>query len=161
MRNETVRGELLALLRGGNAHMDFNDAVSDFPLDKINTRVPGSSYRVWHVLYHMKVVQWDILHFIMDPDHRSPEFPEGYWPGTDASATPEQWEKLVREYGDDLKSLEDISQDPGMDLFKPIPHARDYTVFRELLLAADHNAFHTGELVVLRRVLDLNPVKEY
>jgi hypothetical protein len=156
-----MRRELLALLRGGNAHMTFDEAIADFPLEALNTRVPHSSYRIWHVLWHMRIVQWDILEFIRDPAHISPEFPSGLWPGTDEKATPEIWEAIIDAFRSDRKALEDMATNPETPFFSPIPHAPDYTVFREILLAADHNVFHTSELIALRRVLDLNPVKEY
>jgi hypothetical protein len=156
-----IREQLLSLLKGGNAHMSFDDAVSGFPLDKINTRVPQGSYLVWHLLFHMRVVQWDILEFVRNPGHVSPDFPDEYWPRSGETATSARWKEIVRDVKADLKALEDMVQDPRTDLFGPIPHAQDYTVFREILLAADHNAFHVGELVCLRRVLNLNPVKEY
>jgi hypothetical protein len=159
--NKEVRKQLIALLKGGNAHMDFDDAVAGFPMDKINTKVPHSSYLVWHVLFHMRATQWDILDFVKDPDHVSPDFPDGYWPKSDETATPAQWEKIVKDIRSDLKAFEDLVKDPKTDFFSPLPHAKDYTVFREVLLAADHNAFHISELVTLRRVLNLNPVKEY
>jgi hypothetical protein len=160
-KDKRLRKELLDLLRGGNAHMDFDDAVSGFPMDKINTKVPGSSYLVWHVLFHMQVVQWDILEFVRNPGYESPDFPDGYWPGKDEPATPARWDEIVDKFRSDRSALEEMVEDPDTDFLKPLPHAREYTVFREILLAADHNAFHTGELVVLRRVLNLNPVKEY
>jgi hypothetical protein len=159
--DKSMRKELLALLKGGNAHMDFDDAVSGFPMDKINTKVPHSSYMVWHVLFHVRVTQWDILDFVRNPAHVSPDFPDGYWPRSDETATPAQWDKIVKEIHADFKALEDIIKDSKTDFFNPIPHAKDYTVFREILLAADHNAFHVGELIALRRALNLNPVKEY
>jgi hypothetical protein len=156
-----VRTELLALLRGGNAHMDFDDAVSGFPMDAINAKVPQGNYLAWHLLEHMRVVQWDILEFILDPDHESPDFPGGLWPEPGEQGTPEVWEKIVGGFRADLKALESLVLDPKTEFFSPIPHAKDYTIFREILLAADHNAFHLGELVSLRRILNLNPVKEY
>lgn len=158
---KTLRAELLALLRGGNAHMDFRYAVSGFPMKDINKRVPNCSYTVWHLLEHMRICQWDILEFVRDPGHVSPDFPDGYWPAPDESATPARWRRSVREFQADLAALEDIVNDPKTDFFGPIPHAEGYTVFREILLAADHNAFHVGELVGLRRALDMKPVKEY
>jgi hypothetical protein len=162
MKADTViRRELLALLRGGNAHMSFDEAVEDFPLDALNTRVPHSTYRVWHVLWHMRIVQWDILEFIRNPAHVSPDFPAGLWPGSGEEAAPEAWEELLKEFRRDRKALEDMVSDPETDFFSPIPHAPDYTIFREILLAADHNVFHTSELISIRRILDLNPVKEY
>lgn len=156
-----IREQLLALLRGGNAHMSFDDAVSGFPLEAVNTKVPHGSYMVWHLLAHMRVVQWDILEFVRNPDHVSPDFPGEYWPGTDKKATPLIWENTVNDIRADLKAVEGIVKDPQTDFFSPIPHAKDYTIFREILLIADHNSFHVGEFVALRRVLNLNSVKEY
>jgi hypothetical protein len=159
--DSSFRKELAALLRGGNAHMGFDEAVSDFPMKDINREVPNAGYRVWHVLEHMRIVQWDILEFVRDPGHVSPEFPGGYWPKPNEEATPDRWEKIVKDFRRDLKAIEKIVKDPRTDFFSPLPHAPRYTVFREVLLAADHNASHLGELVTLRRVLDMNPVGEY
>jgi hypothetical protein len=159
--DKTMRRELLALLEGGNAHMTFDEAVSGFPLDAMNTRVPNGTYLVWHVLWHMRLVQWDILEFIRDPAHISPEFPAELWPASDEKGTPGVWKETLKAFRSDRKALEDMVMSKETDFFSPIPHARDYTIFREILLAADHNVFHTSELIILRRVLDLNPVKEY
>jgi len=156
-----MRKELLDLLKGGNAHMTFDEAVADFPLDAMNTQVPNGTYLVWHVLWHMRLVQWDILEFIRDPAHVSPDFPAGLWPAPGEKGTPRDWKGLLKAFRADLKALEDMVKDPETDFFSPIPHATDYTVFREILLAADHNVFHMSELIALRRVLNLNPVKEY
>ena len=130
-------------------------------MDGINQRVPHGSYTVWHLLAHMRIVQWDILEFIRNPGHVSPDFPEGYWPGPDEKATSAVWEKTVEDIRNDLQAIIDIVKDPKTDFFGPIPHARGYTIFREMLLVGDHNAFHVGELVSIRRILNLNPVKEY
>jgi hypothetical protein len=130
-------------------------------MDAINTEVPHGNYLVWHLLEHMRIVQWDILEFILDPVHESPEFPGGLWPEPGRQGTPADWERAVGGFRAGLQSLEKLVLDPATDFFGPIPHARDYTVFREILLAADHNAFHIGELVSVRRILNLNPVKEY
>jgi hypothetical protein len=159
--DKVIRAELLALLKGGNAHMGIDEALSGFPVKEINRRVPNASYTVWHLLEHMRIVQWDIIGFVLNAGHISPDFPEGYWPGIDEMATVLRWKKTLKGFRDDLKSAERLVNDPKTDFFSPIPHAMDYTIFRELLLIADHNAFHTGELVTLRRVLDMRPVKEY
>jgi hypothetical protein len=159
--DKVIRSELLALLKGGNAHMGFTEALSGFPVKEINRRVPNGSYTVWHLLEHMRIVQWDIIRFVLNPGHVSPDFPDGYWPRTDEMATVLQWKKTLKGFRDDLKSAERLTNDPKTDFFSSIPHAPGYTIFREVLLVADHNAFHTGELVTLRRVLDMKPVKEY
>jgi hypothetical protein len=159
--DKVLREELLALLRGGNAHMSFDRAVTGFPVEDINKQVPQGTYKVWHLLEHMRIVQWDILEFVRNPGHVSPDFPGGYWPRPDEAATPARWNKIVKAFQADLKAVEAIVSDPKTDFFSLMPHAKSYTVFREMLLAADHNAYHVGELVSLRRVLDMKPIKEY
>jgi hypothetical protein len=159
--DKVLREELIALLRGGNAHMSFDEAVSGFPLKEINRRLPNASYTVWHLLEHMRIAQWDILEFVRNPDYVSPDFPDGYWPKPDEKATPAQWKKTIREFSTDLAEFEKLVEDPETDFFNPIPHAKDYTVFREVLLAADHNAYHVSEIVAIRRLLNLKPIKEY
>jgi hypothetical protein len=159
---DQVLGEqLLALLEGGQAHMSFDDAVAGFPLKEINHKVPNASYTVWQVLEHMRRTQRDIRLFVEDPDYVSPDFPSGYWPQEDEEATPAQWKKTIEGIRSDLEAVKGWVQDPKTDFCSPIPHAPGYTVLREVLLVADHNAWHTSELVILRRVLNLKPVKEY
>ena len=158
---KVIRQQLIDLLKGGNAHMTFSDAVSGFPLKEINRKLPNASYTVWHLLEHMRIAQWDILEFVRNPGHISPEFPAGYWPREDERATPAQWRKIVKGFLNDLKAMQELIRDPETDLFGPIPHAKDYSIFLEVLTLADHNAYHVGELVCLRRVLSMKPIKEY
>ena len=160
-KDQTLRNELVMVLKGGNAHMNFEEALDNFPMAEINKKLPQASYTPWHLLEHMRIAQWDILQFVINPDHQSPTFPDGYWPGVHQKATPAQWKKTVKGFLDDRKALEALVRNAKTEFFEPIPHARDYTIFREVLLAADHNAFHVGELVGMRRFLGMNPVKEY
>ena len=159
--DKIIREQLLGLLNAGNAHMSFSDAVSGFPLKEINRRLPNASYTVWHLLEHIRIAQWDILEFVRNPRHISPEFPAGYWPREDRMATASQWKKTIKGFLDDLKAVEKLVKDPRADFFGPIPHAKDYTLFLEILTLADHNAYHVGEFVTLRRVLNMKPIKEY
>jgi hypothetical protein len=159
--DKVIRKQLLALLEGGNAHMSFADAVSGFPLKEINRRLPNASYTIWHLLEHMRIAQWDILEFVRNPDHVSPEFPAGYWPKPDEMATAARWKRTIKEFSVDLEAFEGLVKNPKTDFFNPIPHAKGYTVFREVLLAADHNAYHVAEIVTIRRVLNIKPIKEY
>jgi hypothetical protein len=154
MTNDVLRQQLLALLRGGNAHMSFDQAVANFPLEHINRRPPNATYTPWHLLEHVRIAQWDILEFVRDPDHVSPGWPEGYWPAADAEADRAQWQKTIADFRADLKALNDLVADPGTDLTAPLPHAPGYTVLREILVVADHNAYHIGEFAILRQVMD-------
>ena len=119
--DQVIRKELLALLRGGNAHMDFDEAVSGFPLEEINRSVPNGNYTIWHVLEHMRITQRDILRFVVDPKHVSPAFPDGYWPKPGATATAGQWKKTIQEFKADREKAEELVSDPRTDFFSPSP----------------------------------------
>jgi hypothetical protein len=117
----------------------------------INDRPPNLNYTFWHLLEHMRRAQKDILEFVRDPDYRSPDYSE-FWPDPDEKATAVQWRKTVRDFRADFKAVEKLVKDRKTDFFGPIPHAKDYSVFREALLIADHNAYHISELITLRLV---------
>ncbi len=155
--DEILRKELLALLGGGNAHMNMDEAVADFPLEFINQRPPNVTYTPWHLLEHLRITQWDILEFVRDPQHVSPEWPLGYWPAPDALATPEQWRHTLEAFRADLQAMREITQDPNTRILAELPHAPGYTLLREILLAADHNAYHIGEFAILRQVMGTWP----
>ncbi len=155
--NETLRRELLALLEGGNAHMGFEEVVADFPPEHINSKPPHTPYSFWHFVEHIRIAQWDILEFIRDPRHVSPDYPQGYRPRPTEKTDEKGWRKSIDSVLADLEALQEIVRDPKTDLFAPIPHARSYTIFREIVLAADHNAYHIGELAVLRQVMNVWP----
>jgi hypothetical protein len=152
--DQVVREQLLALLNGGNAHQSFEQAVADFPAEHFNTKPPNVAYTPWHILEHIRIAQWDILEFIRNPDHISPQWPSGYWPDPAEAADQAQWERTIGSFLSDLGSLRDIVADPETDLYAPIPHAEDYTIFREILVVSDHNAYHIGEFAILRQVMD-------
>jgi len=156
-KEDVLRAELGALLRGGNAHLTFEEVVDKFPLGRINEKAPHMPYSAWHLLEHMRIVQWDIAAFIRDPDHVSPHWPQGYFPDPAVKADAPGWRKTVQAFLADRAALENMAADKTIDLFKPIAHAGDYTVFREIVLAADHNAYHTGELAFMRQVLQAWP----
>lgn len=154
MEADTVlREQIYQLLQGGNAHMTFDDAVAHFPREHMNTRPPHVSYTPWHLLEHLRITQWDILEFTRDPQHVSPAWPAGYWPARDAQADDATWEHTITLFRADLSALQQIATDPTVDLYAPIPHGNGQTVLRELLLAADHNAYHIGEFAILRQVM--------
>ncbi len=149
----SLREHLLSLLKGGNAHVDFESAIIDFPADLRGKRPKGAEHSVWEVLEHLRVAQWDILEFSRDPKHKSPDWPVGYWPTSKTPSDEKAWDKSVRAFRKDLKAMCDLVADEKTDLCAKIPHGDGHTLLREALLLADHNAYHIGELVLLRRLL--------
>jgi hypothetical protein len=153
-----MREHLLALLRGGNAHMPFDEAVADFPLDRINDRAPNVSYSPWQLLEHIRITQEDILEFTRDPDWVSPSWPEGHWPAPDEEADPARWTATINAIRRDLEAMQALVADPANSLTDDLPHAPGYTLLREALLVADHNAYHIGEFAILRQIMGTWPV---
>lgn len=155
--DKVVREQLLYLLRGGNAHLTFDQAVADFPMEYINTRPPNVSYTPWHLLEHIRIAQWDILEFVRDSNHVSPPWPDGYWPALNEEADEARWGQTLSDFGADLRALQELVEDPNTDLYADLPHAPSYMVLRKILLVADHNAYHIGEFAVLRQVMGAWP----
>lgn len=154
MEDQILRRHLVNLLQGRGAHMPFDDAVADFPPDMINTCPPNVTYTPWHLVEHLRLAQWDILEYVRNPRHESPPWPEGYWPAPDAQADAAAWNASLDAFRRDLRDMQAIVEDPATDLFAPIPHGYDgHTILREALILADHNAYHVGELAILRQVM--------
>ncbi len=151
--NQALREHLLYLLRGGGAHLHFDQAVADLPAKLRGMRPAGLPHSPWRLLEHMRICQWDILEFSRNPRHVSPQFPDGYWPQGDAPPEAAAWDRAVAAFRSDLKAMEDLVANPATDLFAKIPHGDGQTILREALLVADHNAYHLGQLVVVRRLL--------
>jgi hypothetical protein len=151
--DRAIREHLLELLGGGHAHLDFDRAVADLPEGLRGARPPGLPHSPWRLVEHLRIAQWDILRFSVDPHHVSPAFPDGYWPEGDAPPDPGAWDRSVAAFRSDLRAVMDLVADPATDLLAPIPHGQGQTVLREALLVADHNAYHLGQLVTVRRLL--------
>ena len=155
---ETVmREQVLALLRGGNAHMLLDEAIADFPLDRINERPPNVPYSPWQLLEHIRLTQEDILEFTRDPGWVSAPWPEGYWPTPDEAADPERWNATINAIRHNLGEMQQLVADPANSMTDDLPHAPGYTLLREALLVADHNAYHLGEFAILRQVMGTWP----
>jgi hypothetical protein len=151
--SKALREHVLYLLRGGGAHLDFDRAVAGLPAKLRGAKPAGQPHTPWRLLEHMRIAQWDILEFSRNPRHVSPPFPDGYWPKDDAPPDAKAWDRSVEGFRADLKAMQDLVADPDTDLFARIPHGEGQTVLREALLVADHNAYHLGQLVMLRRLL--------
>lgn len=148
-----LRQHLLYLLGGGGAHLDFEKALAGLPAGARGRRPGGLPHSPWEILEHLRIVQWDILEFSRDPKHVSPDWPGGYWPKSAAPPSPAAWQKSRRSFRADLKAMERLVANPGTDLYARIAHGDGQTILREALLVADHNAYHLGELVAVRRLL--------
>ncbi len=150
---KALRQHLLNLLGGGNAHLNFAKAVADFPTELCGLKPNGVPYSAWQLLEHLRIAQWDILEFSRNARHVSPKWPEGYWPPSDMPPDETAWQESVKAFRADLNALENLVKNPSTDLFARIPHGDGQTILREALLVADHNAYHIGQLVMLRRLL--------
>jgi len=151
--SDALRQHLLDLLRGRNAHADFDASVADFPSRLRGVKPPGAPHTAWQLLEHMRIAQSDILEFSREAKHKSPPWPEGYWPKTEAPPNAASWNNSLRSFRADLKAMAKLVADKKTDLFAKIPHGSGQTILREALLIADHNSYHLGQMVLLRRLL--------
>jgi hypothetical protein len=151
--HQSLRAELDRLLSGHGANADFDAAVADLPAKLRGKKPEGAAHSPWEVVEHLRIAQWDMLEFSRDPKHVSPEWPAGYWPKHAEPASDAAWSNSLNAFQRDLKAMRELVADPKSDLFTPFPHGKGQTLLREALQAADHNAYHVGELVLLRRML--------
>lgn len=155
--NKALREHVLYLLRDGGAHVGFAKAIADLPAELRGSKPSGLDFTPWRLLEHIRIAQSDILEFSRNPKHVSPTFPAGYWPETDAPPNTKAWDRSVAAFRADLRAMERLVADPKTDLHARIPHGEGQTILREALLIADHNAYHIGQIVLLRRLLGAWP----
>ena len=148
-----LREQLIKLLGWQDAHVDFDTAVEGLPPQSHGVRPEGLPYSPWQLLEHMRLTQRDILDFCRDPTYKAPKWPEDYWPKSTIPPTPESWQESVAAFLEDRESFAELIADPELDLYMKIPHGEGQTYLREVVLLADHSAYHIGELVALRRLL--------
>ncbi len=150
---KALREQLARALDWDSAHARFDDAVKDFPVGLRGTRPAGSPHSPWELLEHLRIALSDILEFSRDAAHVSPDFPSGYWPATEAQPSAAAWDESVAAYRRDLQAMAGLAQDESVDLYARIPHGDGQTVLREIAVALDHNAYHVGQLMLVRRIL--------
>jgi hypothetical protein len=148
-----LREHLLYLLNGGGAHARFDDIVKDMPEKLRGVKPDGLPHSAWMLLEHLRLAQWDILEFSRNSKYKAPEWPKDYWPKTEAPPSAAAWNKSIQQFRKYLKTMQDLVAYPKTDLYAPIPWGDGQTILREALLAADHNAYHLGQFVDLRRLL--------
>ncbi len=148
-----LREHIIYLLNGGGAHARFDDSVKDLPEELRGIRPEGLPHTAWMLLEHLRLAQWDILEFSRNSKYKSPEWPKGYWPKTEAPPSAAAWNNSIQQFRKNLKSMQDLVANPKTDLLARIPWGDGQTILREGLLVADHNAYHLGQLVDVRRLL--------
>jgi hypothetical protein len=154
MNDKVLREHLKNLLKGGNAHMTLEEAVKNYPVSKINDIFPNGEYSSWHLLEHIRRTQNDILNFIINPNYKELAWPKDYWPARNEKAAQKDWEKTIVSFQKDAKALGKIVSDPKIDLYVKIAWGDGQTILREILLVADHNAYHIGEFAIMRQVMN-------
>ena len=155
MNNSPLEQHLLNLLSFKGAHLDFDEAIRRLAPELRGKKIKGAAHTIWQLLEHMRIAQWDILEFSRDAKHVSPEFPEGYWPDSAAPANDAAWKKSVAAFRRDLEGMKQlVAEADEQQLYARIPHSDGQTLLREALLLADHNAYHLGQLVFLRKMLE-------
>jgi hypothetical protein len=150
----SLRRHLISLLTKAEAHVDARGELEGFPPELRGRKPEGAPHTPWQLLEHLRIAQWDILRFSVDAKHESPKFPDGYWPETEEPPDDKAWDKSVRQFLADLDAVCELVADTKRDLFAPIPHGSGQTLLREALLVADHNAYHLGQIVLIRRTLE-------
>ena len=148
-----LRDHVVDLLGVGHAHLRLHDAIADWPAALRGAKPPGQPFTPWRILEHIRITQWDIIEFTKSANHVSPKWPTGYWPDHDAPADAAAWDKGVAQIERDLKEMQALVSDAKKDLFARIPHGTGQTLLREALVLADHNSYHLGQLVLLKRLL--------
>jgi hypothetical protein len=152
-QTKSLRQHLIKMLDAGEAHAGFDDAVKNMPVDLQGLRPKGAEHSPWEVLEHLRIAQWDIFEFATNPQHKSPDFPDGYWPKTPKPPNEGAWNKSVEAFRADLEKFKKFLAKDSTDLFAKTPQGDGQTVLRQALVAADHNGYHLGQLILLRRLL--------
>ena len=154
MNDSPLQKHLLNLLDFEGAHIGFDEAMRGFPPELRGKQVKGAPHTAWQLVEHMRIAQWDILEFSRDAKHASPSFPEGYWPHSDAPPDDAAWKKSIAAFHHDLEEMKKlVAEADEQKLYAPISHGDGQTLLREALLVADHNSYHLGQLVMLRKML--------
>ena len=155
---DVLRKTLLESLDGRNAHLTFKSTVKDFPPEYYNEKVDGIEYSCWGLIEHMRIAQSDILDFINNPEYKEREWPASYWPTK--AADKESWGKSIQQFLADENKIREYLTNDTVNLFDPIPHAPQYNIYREILILLNHNSYHTGQLLMLRKALGLWPIEK-
>ena len=136
------------------AHLNLDEALAGFPVELRGVKPPGAPHSAWQLLEHMRLAQEDILDFSRNPKYKERAFPEGYWPASEAPPNERAWDKSIAQFRKDLLEMQELISDTKHDLLAKIPHGTGQTLLREAMLVADHNSYHLGQLMFLRKMLE-------
>jgi len=151
--DQLLRDQLVKLMRSGQAFKPLPKVLQGLTAEDAGKKVPGLPYTLWQLIEHLRIALYDILDFSRDPHYKSPEWPTGYWPREEKPANPEALDKSIKSIVDGVETMIKLVQDPANNLFEPFAHGDGQNLLREAMLVAEHNAYHLGEIVVLRRLL--------
>jgi len=154
-----LREHLRKLLDWEDAHVDFDAAVAGIAPDRRGSAPAGIPFSPWQLLEHLRITQQDILDFCVNAAYRERAWHKEYWPASSSPPSDSAWDESVEQYRRDRDALKRLAADPALDLFARIPHGAGQTYLREILLVADHNSYHVGQLVLVRRGLGIWPTK--
>jgi uncharacterized damage-inducible protein DinB len=157
MNDSALRAHLLELLRMGHGHLTPDATFADLDFELWGRRPAGAPHTPWQLLEHLRITQWDILDFSRNPKYVEPAWPAEYWPKEDAPANQAALTESLERFDADLRAMQALVQDPKTDLFAKIPWGSGQTILREAMLVADHNAYHLGQFVLVRRLLGSPP----
>jgi hypothetical protein len=153
VEDKNLRKQIVEFLSGRGAHVDWKASFRGIPPKLRGVRPSGFSHSLWELLEHMRIAQWDILEFSRDAKHVSPEWPKGYWPATPAPPNAKAWDKSLKIFARDLAAVQRLVASRKTDIFAKIPHGTGQTILCEALLVADHNAYHLGQVLAIRKIL--------
>jgi len=154
-----LREHLRKVLHWEDAHVDFDGAVEKIAPEKRGQSPADIPFSPWQLLEHLRLTQHDILDFCRNPHYKEKAWPKEYWPESPAPPSAAAWDQSVAQYQRDREDLVRLAADTSIDLFATIPHGNGQTYLREILLVADHNAYHVGQLILVRRGLGIWPAK--
>jgi hypothetical protein len=155
MEINKLKQELTNYLDKPNTHRSLKDAAKDFPVEYINSRPDGISYSFWEMLEHIRISQFDMLDFMRNPGYKEMKWPDEYWPEKGSVADKKMWDESLKKFENDLKAIKEIVNEPSTDLYAVIAHGSGQTIFREILQIIDHNSYHTGEFILMRKAMEI------
>jgi hypothetical protein len=145
---------LVDLIEKGNAHISFDKALKNMPFALLGEKPGNLPYSIWQITEHIRIAQWDLLEFSRNPNHVSPEWPDGYWPKESSPELEESWKQCIHQIQKDRASFIELIKNAGDKLYEPFEHGTGQSLLKEALVLADHNSYHTGEIIVVRRLLN-------